>query len=109
MTKENQDYKIKDIGLADFDRKEIDIAEVEMPGLMSIRAKYGPNEESIMHQHNPGVVVFLKDTKHQLINEDGSKIDSAFKAGHVIWADAVTHKGINLEDKPLELVFFELK
>lgn len=34
------DYKIKDIGLADFGRKEIDIAEVEMPGLIRIRDKY---------------------------------------------------------------------
>ncbi len=34
------DYKIKDIGLADFGRKEIDIAQHEMPGLMSLREKY---------------------------------------------------------------------
>ena len=37
---DGQDYKIKDIALADFGRKEIDIAEKEMPGLMSVRAKY---------------------------------------------------------------------
>lgn len=34
------DYKVKDINLADFGRKEIEIAEHEMPGLMSIRAKF---------------------------------------------------------------------
>jgi adenosylhomocysteinase len=34
------DYKIKDIQLADWGRKEIDIAEKEMPGLMSLRKKY---------------------------------------------------------------------
>jgi len=34
------DYKVKDISLADFGRKEIEIAEFEMPGLMSVRAKY---------------------------------------------------------------------
>jgi len=33
-------YKVKDISLADFGRKEIEIAEKEMPGLMSIRKKY---------------------------------------------------------------------
>ena len=33
-------YKVKDITLADFGRKEIEIAEKEMPGLMSIRRKY---------------------------------------------------------------------
>jgi len=35
------DYKIKDISLADFGRKEIKLAEVEMPGLMACREKYG--------------------------------------------------------------------
>ncbi len=35
-----QDYKVADISLADFGRKEIEIAEQEMPGLMSIRRKY---------------------------------------------------------------------
>lgn len=34
------DYKVADISLADWGRKEIDIAEHEMPGLMSIRKKY---------------------------------------------------------------------
>jgi len=34
------DYKVADIGLADFGRKEIDIAEKEMPGLMAVREKY---------------------------------------------------------------------
>ncbi|MBE6358277.1 MAG: adenosylhomocysteinase [Lentisphaerae bacterium] len=35
-------YKVKDISLADFGRKEIAIAEHEMPGLMATRKKYGP-------------------------------------------------------------------
>src|SRR5476649_1541117 len=37
-----QDYIVKDIGLADWGRKELDMAETEMPGLMSIRKEYGP-------------------------------------------------------------------
>jgi adenosylhomocysteinase len=40
MLKEIMDYKIKDIGLADWGRKEIAIAEHEMPGLMAIRREY---------------------------------------------------------------------
>jgi adenosylhomocysteinase len=35
------DFKVRDIGLADFGRKEIEIAEHEMPGLMATREKYG--------------------------------------------------------------------
>jgi adenosylhomocysteinase len=38
------DYKVADISLADFGRKEIKIAEKEMPGLMSIRKKFGPSK-----------------------------------------------------------------
>jgi len=37
-------YIVKDIALADFGRKELDIAETEMPGLMSIRAEYGEKQ-----------------------------------------------------------------
>ncbi|OIP00223.1 MAG: adenosylhomocysteinase [Bacteroidetes bacterium CG2_30_32_10] len=37
-------YKVKDISLADFGRKEIEIAEYEMPGLMSLRKKYGDSK-----------------------------------------------------------------
>ena len=36
------DYVVKDIGLADWGRKEIAIAETEMPGLMAVRREYGP-------------------------------------------------------------------
>jgi adenosylhomocysteinase len=38
---ESLPYKVKDISLAEFGRKEIEIAEKEMPGLMSLREKYG--------------------------------------------------------------------
>ena len=37
-------YKVRDISLADFGRKEINIAEKEMPGLMATREKYGPQQ-----------------------------------------------------------------
>ena len=38
------DYKVADINLADWGRKEITVAEQEMPGLMSIRRKYAPSK-----------------------------------------------------------------
>jgi adenosylhomocysteinase len=40
ITETKHDYKIRDISLADWGRKEISIAEKEMPGLMAIREKY---------------------------------------------------------------------
>jgi len=38
------DYKVKDLSLADWGRKEIEIAETEMPGLMALRAEYGDDQ-----------------------------------------------------------------
>jgi adenosylhomocysteinase len=40
----NQDYKVADIALAEWGRKEINIAETEMPGLMALRKEYGPTQ-----------------------------------------------------------------
>ena len=40
----NQDYKVADISLADWGRKEIRIAETEMPGLIATREEYGPQK-----------------------------------------------------------------
>jgi len=42
--KEKLAYKVADISLADFGRKEIEIAEKEMPGLMAVRKKFGPQK-----------------------------------------------------------------
>jgi adenosylhomocysteinase len=39
-----KDYVVKDIGLADWGRKEISIAETEMPGLMAVRKEYGKSQ-----------------------------------------------------------------
>ena len=54
------DYVVKDIALADFGRKELDIAETEMPGLMMLRsgygeirrANYGPASHDNLCRHN---------------------------------------------------------
>uniref|UniRef100_A0A914PYA7 Adenosylhomocysteinase n=1 Tax=Panagrolaimus davidi TaxID=227884 RepID=A0A914PYA7_9BILA len=37
-------YKVADMSLAEFGRKEIIMAENEMPGLMAMRSKYGPSK-----------------------------------------------------------------
>ncbi|GAB4407421.1 MAG: adenosylhomocysteinase [Microscillaceae bacterium] len=41
---EKANYKVKDISLADWGRKEIQLAEAEMPGLMALREEYGPSK-----------------------------------------------------------------
>lgn len=44
MKLSKQDYKVKDMSLADFGHKEIELAEKEMPGLMALREKYGARQ-----------------------------------------------------------------
>src|SRR3978361_624010 len=39
-----KEYVVKDIGLAEWGRKELTMAEIEMPGLMATRAEYGPSK-----------------------------------------------------------------
>src|SRR6188474_2697823 len=39
-----KEYVVKDIGLAEWGRKELTMAEIEMPGLMATRAEYGPTK-----------------------------------------------------------------
>ena len=39
-----KDYKVADLNLADFGRKEIALAEAEMPALMKLREKYGDSK-----------------------------------------------------------------
>lgn len=41
---DDSDFKVKDLSQADFGRREIEIAEHEMPGLMATREKYGPQQ-----------------------------------------------------------------
>ncbi|MCZ6693434.1 MAG: adenosylhomocysteinase [Bacteroidetes bacterium] len=44
MIDTKQNFKVKDLTLAEWGRKEIKLAEAEMPGLMSIRQEYGPSQ-----------------------------------------------------------------
>lgn len=44
MSQETLTYKVKDIALADWGRKEIELAEAEMPGLMSLRKEFGESK-----------------------------------------------------------------
>src|SRR5438128_4492800 len=44
VSKPVADYKVADLSLAEFGRKEIEIAETEMPGLMALRREYGTSK-----------------------------------------------------------------
>ena len=43
-TSSGREYKVKDMSQADFGRLELELAEVEMPGLMACRTEFGPSQ-----------------------------------------------------------------
>jgi adenosylhomocysteinase len=72
------DYKVKDISLADYGRKEIEIAEKEMPGLMALRQKYG--------QQKPLQGVRIMGSLHMTV-QTAVLIETLFELGaDVRWA-----------------------
>ena len=74
-----------------------------------VRISYGPHEKSVMHEHAPGVLVFLTDGKGIMTFPDGKKVDSSFEAGKVGWESGVKHLPENTGDYPHELILVELK
>ena len=61
-----QDYKVADINLADLGRKEIQLAEIEMPGLMALKAEYG-NEKPLKGARIAGCIHMTIETAGVLI------------------------------------------
>ena len=74
----NADYVVKDINEAEFGRKELLIAETEMPGLMALRAKYGSDK--------PLKGAFIAGSLHMTI-QTGVLIETLVELGaKVRWA-----------------------
>jgi quercetin dioxygenase-like cupin family protein len=74
-----------------------------------IRIRYGPGEESVMHDHPAGVAVSLNDSHMQFTLPDGQVVESEFEAGSAIWAPAGPHVPKNLTDQASELILVEIK
>lgn len=83
--------------------------ELENNDVRVLRIKYGPGEESKMHEHPKGVVVFLTDAKVDFTKSDGQEVPMTATAGQVIWAEADQHKPKNAGEKPMEVIQIELK
>ena len=63
----NQDYKVKDMSLAEWGRKEITMAEVEMPGLMALREEYGQSQPLKLPANSPArkLLQYVRDEAHR--------------------------------------------
>jgi len=75
-----------------------------------VRISYRGREKSVMHQHPPGIAVFLTDCHAKLTYPDGKVEDIKAKAGEYLWfGDVWEHLPENLSDKNLEVIYVELK
>jgi hypothetical protein len=84
--------------------------ELENDSVRVVRIKYGPREHSVMHEHaRDGILVYLTDHRVRFTYPDGKSEEVAAKAGQTAWAAAGTHLPENLENKPMELLYIEIK
>jgi hypothetical protein len=74
-----------------------------------LKIRYGPNEESVMHEHPAGVAVYLGDMRGQFTLPDGQVLELEGKAGDAEWTEAGAHLPKNLTDQAFEIVLVELK
>ncbi|MFQ5818228.1 MAG: hypothetical protein ACE5H2_09790 [Terriglobia bacterium] len=83
--------------------------EFENDQVRVLRISYGPHEKSVMHEHLPGVEIFLTDVHVKFTLPDGKTEEAHAKAGQVIWGQRGKHLPENLDHKPLELILVEIK
>lgn len=84
--------------------------ELENDRVRVVRIKYGAREGSVMHQHPPGIGVFLTDARFRFAYPDGKSEEIQAKAGQFLWFDQVwEHNPENLSDSDAEVIYIELK
>jgi uncharacterized RmlC-like cupin family protein len=84
--------------------------EMENDRVRVVRIKYGGKEGSVMHQHPPGVAVFLTGAHFEFSYPDGKAEDIQAKAGDFLWfGDVWEHNPENLSDSGAEVIYIELK
>ncbi len=93
------DYKVKDIALAEAGRMQIDLAQDEMPGLMAIREEYG-DAQPLKDARIAGCLHMTVQTA-VLIDRTVAKLD---RRSVVAQPAAGTGRAINFIDKLLKLV-----
>jgi hypothetical protein len=84
--------------------------EMDNERVRLVRISYGPHDKSPMHQHRPGIVIFLTDTHFKFSYPDGKTEDIQGKAGEYRWFDQPwEHLPENLSGQKFEALYLELK
>ena len=81
--------------------------ELENDQVRVVRVDYAAGDETEMHSHPAGVVVFLQDGNAEMTLPDGTKQERPGQAGDVVWTDAETHSPKALTD--ISVLLVELK
>jgi hypothetical protein len=84
--------------------------ELENERVRVVRIRYGGREKSVMHQHPPGIGLFLTDANFKFRYPDGKSENISVKAGEYLWFGEVwEHDPENLSDNNAEVIYVELK
>ena len=84
--------------------------ELENDRVRMVRIRYGPREKSVMHEHPPGLVVFLTDANFTFTYPDGRTEHIEAKAGQFLWfAERWEHLPESLSDTGFEAIYVDLK
>ncbi len=84
--------------------------ELENDKVRVVRITYDGREKSVMHQHPPGVGIFLTDGKSRFTYPDGKSEEFETKAGQFMWfGEQWEHLPENLDDGHFEVLYVEVK
>ena len=74
-----------------------------------LECRYKPGWKSPMHSHPNAIVYPFKNSKLKFTFPDGKTIEKEFKAGQVVWIEAVTHSAENVGTNASHALIVELK
>ena len=74
-----------------------------------LKAHYGPDESSALHGHPRNLVILLNDGQSQSVDSEGNIVKYKFKAGDVIFREALEHAGTNSSNQDLHFIAVEFK
>lgn len=84
--------------------------ELENDRVRVVRISYEGHGKSVMHQHPPGIGVFMTDATFRFTYPDGKSEDIEAKAGQFLWfGEQWEHLPENLDGEHSEVLYVELK
>ena len=99
-------YKVKDINLADWGRREINLAEAEMPGLMSLRKEF--KEKKPLHGARIAGCLHMTIQTAVLIETLSAPACNIFEMSSILLIPPPTVSGINISLAVLEIISCKL-